>query len=112
MMAGNPAAAERVLREGCEALRETGERGYLSDILATLAHAVYAQGRFGEAQRLTEEVEALSSADDIAEQIRWRLARAKVLARRGQFRAARQLAGEAEALAAPTSWPAAHAEVL
>jgi hypothetical protein len=112
MMAGNPAAAERVLRQGCEALREMGERGYLSDVLATLAHAVYAQGRFGEAQRLTEEVEALSSADDIAEQVRWRLARAKVLARRGQFRAARQLAGEAEALAAPTSWPATHAEVL
>ena len=72
----------------------------------------YAQGCFGEAQRLTEEVEALCSADDIAEQVRWRLARAKVLARRGQFRAARQLAGEAEALAAPTSWPATHAEVL
>jgi predicted ATPase/DNA-binding SARP family transcriptional activator len=112
MMAGNPAAAERVLKQGSEALREMGDRAYLSSVLATLAHALYAQGLLGEAQQLTEEVEVISSADDISEQARWRLTRAKVLARRGQFTTARQLVGEAGALAAPTSWPAMHAEVL
>jgi hypothetical protein len=93
-------------------LREMGDRARLSGVLTVLARAVWAQGRLGEAQRLTQEVEAITSADDISEQVRWRLTRAKVLARRGQVRAAQQLAGEAQALAAPTSWPAMHAEVL
>jgi tetratricopeptide (TPR) repeat protein len=39
-------------------------------------------------------------------------ARAKVLAQRGQFTAARQLAGEAEALIAPTTWADLQAEIL
>ena len=112
MMAGNPAAAEQVLTEGREVLREIGERGWLCAVVTVLARAVYAQGRLDEAQQLTREAEAITAAGDISEQVRWRLTRAKVLARRGRFRAARQLTGEAQALAAPTSWPAMHAEVL
>ena len=113
MMAGDPAAAERVLTEGRQVLREMGERGYLTNLLATLAHAVYAQGRLDEAYRLSEEAEAITSAeDDIDGQVRWRIARAKALAGRGQFTAARKLVREATALAAPTDWAAMHAEVL
>jgi predicted ATPase/DNA-binding SARP family transcriptional activator len=112
MMAGNPAAAEEVLRKGCEVLRELGERGWLCGAVTVLARAVYAQGRLDEAQQLTQEAEAITDAGDISEQVRWRLTRAKVFARRGRFRAARQLTDEAQALAAPTSWPAMHAEVL
>ena len=109
MMAGNPAAAEQVLTEGREVLREIGERGWLCAVVTVLARAVYAQGRLDEAQQLTREAEAITAAGDISEQVRWRLTRAKVLARRGRFRAARQLTGEAQARAAPTSWPAMHA---
>ena len=69
-----------------------------------LAEAEYALGRVGEAHQLTEEAEALAAADDLDAQVRWRATRAKVLAQRGQFTAARQLAGQAEALIAPTSW--------
>ena len=113
MMAGHPAAAEQVLTEGRQILREMGERGYLINLLATLAHAVYAQGRLDEAYRLSEEAEAITLAkDDIDGQVRWRLARAKALAGRSQFTAARKLVREATALAAPTSWAAMHAEVL
>jgi ATP/maltotriose-dependent transcriptional regulator MalT len=104
MIAGDPAAAEPKLKKGCDALRAMGERGYLSTRLAYLAEAAYALGRLGEAHQLTEEAEALATADDHDAQARWRATRAKVLAQRGQFTAARQLTGQAETLA-PASWP-------
>jgi hypothetical protein len=104
MLAGDPAAAEAKLKEGCDALRAMGEREYLSSVLSVLAKAEYALGRLGEAYQLTEEAEALAVADDLDAQVRWRATRAMVLAQRGQFTAARQLVGQAEALIAPTSW--------
>ena len=112
MLAGNPAAAEAKLRQGCERLRAMGESGYLCSALAALAEAVYAQGRLSEADQLTRETEALAAADDIDAQTRWRATRAKVLARRGHFVAARQLANQAEALFAPTPFLPEQARVL
>ena len=102
MIAGNPAAAERVLTEGRQALPEMGA-GYLSGIVAWLAEAVYAQGRLSEAQQLTEQTQTVAGASDFDVQARWRATRAKLLARQGQFAAARQLAGEAVARVAATS---------
>ena len=89
-----------------------GERGYLSTVVGVLAEAVYLQGRLGEAQQLTEEAEALAASDDIDAQARWRATRAKLLARRRQFPAAHQLAGEAMALVSSTSWAVLQAETL
>ena len=105
MMAGDPVEAERILTEGDEALRAIGERSYRASIAAELAAAVYAQGRLGQALRLTEEAEALGVADSDA-QARWRATRAKLLARAGQFPAATRLAEEAVALIPATAdWP-------
>jgi tetratricopeptide (TPR) repeat protein len=112
MLAGEPAAAEVKLRQGCETLRAIGERGYLASFLSQLAEAVYAQGRLAEADQLTREAETLAAADDLDAQHRWRVTRAKVLARRGQFTAARKLASEAEALLAPTPFAIPQAAVL
>lgn len=70
LIAGEPAAAERILREGGEVLRAMGKRGYRSTVVTLLAEALYAQGRFGEVQRLTEEAEALAGADDLDAQAR------------------------------------------
>ena len=112
MLAGDPAVAEAKLRQGCEALRAMGERGYLVSGLPRLAEALYAQGRLGEADQLTREAEALAAPDDLDAQTRWRATRAKVLARRGYFAAARQLASEAEALFAPTPFLISQAGVL
>jgi hypothetical protein len=111
MIAGDLAAAEAKLEKSCEELRAMRERGYLSSILPALAEAKYALGRLSEAHQLTEEAEALAEADDLDAQTRWRAARAKVLARRGQFTAARQLTAEAEALIAPTTYAELQAEV-
>jgi class 3 adenylate cyclase/tetratricopeptide (TPR) repeat protein len=112
LVAKDPVAAERYLREGYDACRAMGERGLLATIAGVLAEAVYLQGRLDEAQQLTEEAQALAAADDIDAQARWRATRAKLLARRGQFPAARRLAAEAVALAAPTSWAVLHAQAL
>ncbi len=112
MLAGEPAAAETKLRQSCETLRSISERGYLPSALPRLAEAVYAQGRLGEADQLTRDAEALAAADDLDAQTRWRVTRAKVLARRGHFAAARQLASEAEALFAPTSFAISQAGIL
>jgi predicted ATPase/DNA-binding SARP family transcriptional activator len=112
LIAGDPAAAERCLSEAYEVFRATGERRYLLSAASPLAEALYAQGRLEEAQRMTEEAEALAGASDVDAQARWRATRAKLLARRGQFRAARRLADEAVALVSPTSWAALKAQLL
>jgi non-specific serine/threonine protein kinase len=112
LIAGDPAAAERELRAGYEELLAMGERAYLASTAALLAEAVYAQGRLDKAEELTSQTEALAKPDDSANQARWRAIRAKLLARRGQFSAAEQLANEAVTLVSPTSWAALRAETL
>jgi tetratricopeptide (TPR) repeat protein len=112
LIAGNPAAAEQHLRQGYEALRATGERGHRASLATYLAEAVYAQGRVGEALRLTEEAEALAGLDDYEVQGRWRTIRAKILARRGQSPAATRLAEEAVTLVPATVDPPERAEFL
>jgi predicted ATPase/DNA-binding SARP family transcriptional activator len=112
LIAGDPAAAEQNLRESYEALRATAEPGYHATVVTLLAEAVYAQGRFGEALRLTEEAEALTGTDDFDAQARWRATRAKLLARRGQFRAAARLAQKAVALIPATADAPERAEFL
>jgi class 3 adenylate cyclase len=112
LIAGDPAAAERHLKNGYEKLRAMGDRGYRSTLAGLLAEALYAQDRLVEAQQITEEAEALATDDDIDVQARWRATRAKLLARRGQFPAARQLADQAAALVSPTSAPVLQAQML
>jgi non-specific serine/threonine protein kinase len=112
LIAGDAAAAERKLAEGCQALRAMGARAYLSGALALLAEALYAQERLDEAERLTEEARAVAAADDIDTQARWRATRAKLHARRGQFAAASQLADEAVAAVSGTSYGTLLADVL
>jgi predicted ATPase len=112
LIAGDPAAAERNLRESYEVFRAMGERGYRASGVTVLAEAVYAQGRFGQALRLTEEAETLCGADDWEAQARWRATRAKLLAQRGQFPAATRLAEEALALVPATADAPERAEFL
>ena len=112
LTAGDPAAAERYLREGYEAFRAMGERGYLSSVAGSLAGALYAQGRLDEAQQLTEEAQAATIPGDIDAQARWRVTRARLLARGGHFPAARTLLDEAAALVLPTSWAVLQAQIL
>jgi class 3 adenylate cyclase/tetratricopeptide (TPR) repeat protein len=106
MLAGDPAAAEQHLRWACDTLERMGEQGFLTTRLGCLAEAIYAQGRFAEAEQLSERVEAMAAHDlsDVDPQFRWRAVRAKVLARRGEYAAAETLAREAVSLIAHTDW--------
>ena len=107
----DPAAAERYLREARAALRAMSERRYLVAVTAGLAGALYAQGRFDEAQQMADEAQAADVPDADA----WSGAlnlRAMLLARRGRFPAARRLLAKAEALITPASSALTRAEVL
>jgi predicted ATPase/DNA-binding SARP family transcriptional activator len=107
----NPAAAERYLREAHGALRAMSERRYLVTVTAGLAGALYAQGRFDEAQQMADEAQAA----DVPDAAGWSGAlnvRAMLLARRGQFAAARRLVAEAEALITPASSALTRARLL
>jgi DNA-binding SARP family transcriptional activator len=91
MRAGNPSAAEDILRESCSAFERIGERVHLATQSAQLADALYEQGDYDEAERWTRTAEASTSANDVSAQLSWRAVRAKTRARAGS-------AGEAESL--------------
>jgi tetratricopeptide (TPR) repeat protein len=94
-VAGNPAAAERVQREAYEQLEALGESGFRSTIAGELAHSIYAQRRYDEADRFAQISKDAAAGDDITSQALWRGARSMVLARRGDFAEAERLARDA-----------------
>jgi tetratricopeptide (TPR) repeat protein len=105
MLAGAPDEAERDLRFSYETLKRIGDTAVLSTVAAELAEALYIQGRLEEAERVAEESAGLAAGDDVESQVRWRMTRAKVLARQGHFEDAEQLAREAVRLATEAEFP-------
>jgi class 3 adenylate cyclase/tetratricopeptide (TPR) repeat protein len=105
LLAGEPAAAEAELRWGYETLTEIGELGWLSTVVAILSEAVYAQGRYEEAEQLTRTSEESADAEDLYSQALWRSVRAKILARYGREDDAERVAREAVDLADATDFP-------
>ena len=112
MLAGDPEAASQVLLQSYTRLEQMGERVFLSTIAGFLAHALYAQGRYEEAERFSEASEEASARDDVHAQVLWRTARAKVCARRGELRLAEALAREAIQLAEETDLLNTQADAL
>ena len=111
MLAGDPGAAERELRRGYEILHGLGEKSYLSTLAAMLAHALYAQGRYEEAEQFARISGEAAGAEDLTSNIMWRSARAKLLARRGDLDGALGLIGEARSLAERTDFLNIQADV-
>jgi class 3 adenylate cyclase/tetratricopeptide (TPR) repeat protein len=95
-LARNPARAETELRASYEELREMGEKTFLAENAAQLAQALYAQERYDEAERFVRASEEASSGR--AQKAYWGPVRAKLLARRGDAKAAEALAGESVAI--------------
>jgi len=77
-----------------------------------LAEALYAQGRFDEAQQMTEEAQAAPVVAEVDLQPAWWARQAQLLARRGRLSAARRMMDQAEALLAPVSSPWDHGWML
>jgi class 3 adenylate cyclase/tetratricopeptide (TPR) repeat protein len=112
LLAGEPAAAERELRAGYDALIEMGDLGRLSTVAAFLAEAVYVQGRAEEAEYFSGVCEGATTPDDVLSQIAWRSVRAKAVARKGDLAQAELLAQEAVALAEETDGLNLHGDAL
>jgi tetratricopeptide (TPR) repeat protein len=98
LLAGDPAAAVKAYRRGYDALARMGEKSFLSTIAAELAGALYAEGRYEEAETFAAASEAAAASDDAISQIGWRSVKARILARRGRREEALRLAREAVAL--------------
>lgn len=112
LLGGEPAAAERALRPACEALGRIGDPGYFCSVAPVLADALYHQGRGEEAAPVIELASRLEIPEDLSAQVGLRRARAKLLARRGDFEGAEALAREATMLAARTDFLDAHARAI
>jgi class 3 adenylate cyclase len=88
LAAGQPAAAEDVLRESYEFMSPTAETGYIATIVDYRAMAALELGREDEALALADEVERIAQPEDFEPHVRQACVRARVLARRGEHDAA------------------------
>jgi predicted ATPase/class 3 adenylate cyclase len=95
LLAGDPVAAERLLRQGYAALEEMGEKAVLSTTAAFLGQALLAQGRHDEAGRSAELSAEQAPEDDMHSQSMWRAVHASVLSARGEPADAERFAREA-----------------
>src|SRR5206468_2331974 len=102
----------RELRQGFEVLDKMGELNFRSTIAARLASVLCALGRYEEAQQFAQVSRETSGPEDIASQVVWRGAQAKVLAHQGDDRRAEMLASEAVTLASRTDALNLHADAL
>jgi class 3 adenylate cyclase/predicted ATPase len=112
LLGDDPVAAEREGSWGYELAKRAGEKGVRSTIAGHLAEALYAQGRYEEAERFNETSRDTGASDDISTQIIWRKTQAKILARQKHTEAAERLAREAVAFAEPTDVINTHGDAL
>ena len=113
-LAGDRATAERYLRVEYDALYQMGERHILSSTAAKLARAIAAQGpsRYDEAIRLIAISREAAADGDLLPQALGQGLSARILADRGRYREAEELARSATALAAQTDLLSQHADTL
>jgi class 3 adenylate cyclase/tetratricopeptide (TPR) repeat protein len=112
LLAGDPAAAEAVLRVGYEHLREMGERALLSTVAGMLARALLEQDRDAEAEAVAEVCAEAAAPDDISACVLHRMVRGELRARKGALDEAEQLSAEAVELAEQTDWLMDRADAL
>jgi tetratricopeptide (TPR) repeat protein len=109
---GEPSAAEQELWAAYESLKTTGAKSHFSSITHALANIAYAQGRYDDAERLTQECEVACRANDVISHTAWRSIRAKVRASRGEHAAAELLSREAVAFAMDSDFLTSQADAL
>jgi DNA-binding SARP family transcriptional activator/tetratricopeptide (TPR) repeat protein len=114
MLGGDPASAERYLKLEFDSLHQMGERRLLATTAATLARAIAAQGpsRYDEAMRLITRSQEAAAHEDLSAQAIGRGLHARILADRGRYREAEELARSAVAISAQTDLLSEHADTL
>ena len=111
VLAGDLAAAERELRGSYSQLEQLGERAFLSTIAAMLGRVLCEQERFDEAEPYAVISAETALPEDLASQVIWRGAQARVLAARGEA-SSETLARESVELAGRSDWIDLHADAL
>jgi hypothetical protein len=112
LLAGDPAAAEEVLRAGYAELESMGAPAAASTVAAWLAHVMADQQRWDEAIAMARTSHGLAAEDDIVSQVVWRGACARGLAATGEIEQAQILADEAIELARAADDPRMLAQAL
>ncbi len=95
LLSGDPAAAERILRELCAELAQMRDFLHLSSRASDLAETLYVLGQFDEADEWTRVAEGHAAPDDNSAQLLWRSVRAKTAAQQGEFEVSDRLMREA-----------------
>ena len=113
MLADDPATAERYLWLEYDSFYRIGERRFLATTAAYLARAIAAQGpsRYDEAIRLIV-VSREAPDEDLSTRAVGQGLYARILADRGRYREAEELARSAAGLAAQTDFLSEHADTL
>jgi tetratricopeptide (TPR) repeat protein len=111
-LANDPSAAEAILRPALARFGEIGERALYSTDAGMLAHVLYDQERVDEAESWLEVCRASAAAVDVMSHYLWKSAQAKVLAHRGNDRAALPLVEDALILVAATDFVVDHGDRL
>jgi tetratricopeptide (TPR) repeat protein len=109
---GDLALAQREVQADCDFLGAKGETYFLSTMAALLARIVREQGRDDEALALSRIAEEATASDDLESQALWRMVRAPILARAGDFEQAEELARKAVELVRQTESPMLQADAL
>lgn len=109
---GDLALAQREVQADCDFLAAKGETYFLSTMAALLARLARDQGRDDEALGLSRRAEQATADDDTESQALWRMVRAPILARAGEFAPALDLARSAVDLVRRTESPLLQADAL
>jgi tetratricopeptide (TPR) repeat protein len=112
MLAGDPAAAERLLRADYEELGAMGAQFLRTTVGVLLARAVFQQGRLDEAAELARSAQEGAAEDDVDSQVAWRTVLGEIDARRAEVEPAVQRATEAVELSRATDSPRLQAGAL
>jgi class 3 adenylate cyclase/tetratricopeptide (TPR) repeat protein len=112
LLAGEPGKAVDFFRTSHEALSQFGERMTIGTVAVNLGLALLELGRDEEAERYVREASVLAGPKDAELQVDWRVAKVRLLVRRGQSSAAEALAREAVAQARDMDMPFARGGAL
>jgi tetratricopeptide (TPR) repeat protein len=103
-LAGDLEAADRTYAEGIAILESLGETGVRSTLAAMRANILYRLGRRQDVEAALRLAQETGAPNDIATQVDWRGAAAKLAADDGRLADAERLIGEAVELVEPTDF--------
>jgi tetratricopeptide (TPR) repeat protein len=112
LMAGEPDAAEAMLRADYDTLTSMDERFFRPNIAALLARTLYELGRVDEAEQLAAVARGIADPEDVEAQAVLQSVQARILASRGEPAAARDIVEAVVSMIRDLDAPAFRADTL